>query len=146
MCTSRVQVVDVMVNKPFKDEVRRLFENHLDSNFERYVEGKISASERRVLMTKWVGEAWSKVGKMKDSIIRSFKKCGLSVALDGSEDDQVNIEGIPNYQTPKAFGDGPEFALLDDSDEDDSGEEDNNEDYEIILNNYEEEILLVVEK
>ena len=22
-------------------------------------------------MTKWVGEAWSKVGKMKDSIIRS---------------------------------------------------------------------------
>ena len=77
---------------------------------------------------------------------KSFKKCGLSVALDGSEDDQVNIEGIPNYQIPKAFGDGPEFALLDDSDEDDSGEEDNNEDYEIILNNYEEEILLVVEK
>ena len=58
----------------------------------------------------------------------------------------VNIEGIPNYQIPKAFGDGPEFALLDDSDEDDSGEEDNNEDYEIILNNYAEEILLVVEK
>ena len=38
-------------------------------------------------MTKWVGEAWSKVGKMKDSIIRSFKKCGLSVALDGSDDE-----------------------------------------------------------
>ena len=35
----------------------------------------------------WVGEAWSKVGKMKDSIIRSFKKCGLSVALDGSDDE-----------------------------------------------------------
>ena len=110
-CTSRVQVVDVMVNKPFKDEVRRLFENHLDSNLERYVEGKMSASERRVLMTKWVGEAWSKVGKMKDSIIRSFKKCGLSVALDGSEDDQVNIEGIPNYQIPKAFGDGARVCV-----------------------------------
>ena len=36
-------------------------------------------------MTKWVGEAWSKVGKMRNSIIRSFKKCGLSVALDGSD-------------------------------------------------------------
>ena len=45
------------------------------------------ASQRRVLMTKWVGEAWSTVGKMKDSIIRSFKKCGLSVALDGSDDE-----------------------------------------------------------
>ena len=48
-------------------------------------------------MTKWVGEAWSKVGKMKDSIIRSFQKCGLSVALDGSENDGVNIEGLPEY-------------------------------------------------
>ena len=44
-------------------------------------------------MTEWVGEAWSKVGKMKDFIIRSFKKCGLSVALDGRENDEVNIEG-----------------------------------------------------
>ena len=48
-------------------------------------------------MAKWVGEAWSKVGKMKDSIIRSFQKCGLSVALDGSENDGVNIEGSPEY-------------------------------------------------
>ena len=31
-CTLRVQVVDVVVNKPFKYEVRRLFENHLDKH------------------------------------------------------------------------------------------------------------------
>ena len=30
--TSRVQVIDVMVNKPLKDEVRRLFEDHLDKH------------------------------------------------------------------------------------------------------------------
>ena len=54
-------------------------------------------------MTKWVGEAWSKVGKMKDSIIRSFKKHSLSVVLDGSESDEVNIEGFPKYQMPSAF-------------------------------------------
>ena len=47
----------------------------------------MNASQRRVLVTKWVGEAWSKVGKMKDSIIRSFKKCGLSATLVGSEND-----------------------------------------------------------
>ena len=52
------------------------------------------------------------VRKMKDSIIRSFKKCGLSVALDGLEDDQVNIEGILNYQMPKAFGEDEHFTLL----------------------------------
>ena len=80
-CTSRVQVVDLLINKPFKDEVRSLFEDHLDKILYQYVDGKINASQRRVLMTKSVGEAWSKVGKMKDSIIRSFKKCGLSVAI-----------------------------------------------------------------
>jgi hypothetical protein len=139
-CTSRVQVVDVMVNKPFKDEVRRLFEDHLDKNLESYVEGKISASARRVLMTKWVGAAWSKVGKMKESIVRSFKKCGLSVALDGSEDHEVNIEGIPDYQMPKPFVDDS-FRLLDDDDTDESDVE---SEYEFDFIN-DEEIPLVVE-
>ena len=74
-----------MINKPFKDEIRSLFEDQLDKKLNQYVDGKINASQRRVLMTKWVGEAWPKVGKMKNSITNFFKKCGLSVALDGSE-------------------------------------------------------------
>ena len=37
-CTSLVQVVDVTVNKPFKDEALRLFEDHLDKHLELYVE------------------------------------------------------------------------------------------------------------
>ena len=72
-----VQVVDVLIKKPFKDEVGSLFEDYLDKNLDQYVDGKINASQRRVLMTKWVVEAWSKAGKMKDSVIGSFKKCGL---------------------------------------------------------------------
>ena len=63
-------------------------------------------------MTKWVGE----VRKMKDSIIRSFKKCGLSVALDGSENDEVNIEGLLEYQMSSAFVQDNEY-VLDDEDE-----------------------------
>ena len=54
-------------------------------------------------MIKWVGKVWSKVGKMKDSIIRSFKKGGISVALDGSENDKVNIEGLLEDSMPSAF-------------------------------------------
>ena len=54
-------------------------------------------------MTKWDCEAWLKVGKMKDSIIGYFKKRGLSVALDGSENDKVNIEGLLEYQMPLDF-------------------------------------------
>ena len=56
-CTSRVQFVDVLINKPFKDEVRSLSEDHSDKNLDQYVDGKINASQQGVLMTKWVGEA-----------------------------------------------------------------------------------------
>ena len=121
--TSRVQVVHVLINKPFKDEVPALFEDHLDKNFDQYVDGKINESQQRVLLTKWVGEARSKVGKMKDSIIRSFKKCGLSVALDGGENDEVNIEGLLEYQMPSAFVRDNEY-VLDDDDESQKEDED----------------------
>ena len=47
-------------------------------------------------MKKWIGQAWKKLSGMKESIIRSFKKYGLSVALDGFENAQVSIDGIPN--------------------------------------------------
>ena len=41
--TSRVQVVDVLINKPFKDEVRSLFEDNLDKYLNQYVDDKINA-------------------------------------------------------------------------------------------------------
>ena len=86
------------MSKPFKDEVPSLSEDHLDKNLDQYVDDTINASQPRVLMTKWVGGACSKVGKMKDSIIRSFKKCGLSVALDGCENDEVNMRVCRNIK------------------------------------------------
>ena len=33
-------------------------------------------------------------------IVRSFQKCGISTALDGSEESLVNIEGVANYKMP----------------------------------------------
>ena len=73
-CSSRVQPLDISFNEPFKDVVRQQFEKHLEENLHRYTEGKISASERRVLVTKWVGKAWTEVGSTRDIVVRSFKK------------------------------------------------------------------------
>ena len=109
----------------------------MDKNLDQYVNGKMNASQRRVLMTKWVGEAWSKVGKMKDSIIRSFKKCGLSAALDGSENDEVNIEGLPEYQMPSTFVQDNEYVLDhdDESEKEDEGKGnvENEEEFGILI-------------
>ena len=73
--TSRLQPLDLSINKTLKNYVRELFKQHLDANLELCVDGKLTAGERRVLTTKWVGEAWERVKKQKDLIKCSFKKC-----------------------------------------------------------------------
>ena len=118
--TSRVQPPDVAINKPFKNRVRQAFEEHLHKNLQLYTEGKLTASDRRVLTTKWVGDAWSGIKEEKEMIIRSFVKCGLSNKLGGSEDHMVNIRGIQGYVMPKLES---EFHLESDSDSSESESE-----------------------
>ena len=55
---------------------------------------------RRVLVTKWVAEAWEKIKTNKEMIIRAFTKCGITTNEDGSENHLVNIEGI-SYVMPQ---------------------------------------------
>ena len=38
-------------------------------------------------LNKWVKEAWSEIAL--DIVVRSFKKCGISNAMDGTEDDML---------------------------------------------------------
>ncbi|KAF8448432.1 hypothetical protein BGX38DRAFT_1188956 [Terfezia claveryi] len=47
------------------------------------------------LITQWVGEAWELLSNdLKESIVQSFRKCGITIALDGSEDSDINIRGL----------------------------------------------------
>ena len=112
--TSRVQLLDVVVNKPFKNYVRELFEKHIAENLESYVERTLSVAKRRILTTKWVADAWENVQKPLDMTKHYFLKCGLSNKLDGTENDQIKIRGIEDYTMPSAER---EFTLLDDDGE-----------------------------
>ena len=69
---------------------------------QRYTEGKLSASERRVLVTKWVGKAWTEVGSNRDMVVRSFRKWDIYLSLDGSENREIYIESIEEYELPTA--------------------------------------------
>ena len=95
--TGLIQPLDVVVNAPFKAFVKQLADKHIHDNLDAYVQGTISAKERRVLFTKWVGEAWDHVCLQKESIIRSFRKCGISLPIDGSMDSEINIKGLESY-------------------------------------------------
>ena len=51
-------------------------------------------------------------------VVCSFKKCGISLSLDGSENGQIHIESIEEYELPAA-----EFEL--DSESEIEDDEDN---------------------
>ena len=82
-CTSLVQPLDV-VNAKFKQTIDHLQTEHMQQNLEHYVNNSFSASQRRVLITGWVGVAWTEVCQNKDMVKRAFEKCGISVPIDGS--------------------------------------------------------------
>ena len=111
--TSIVQPVDVVFNAPFKAAVERQATKHLQENLDSYVQGTINASERRVLITKWVGSAWEELSTKTDMVIRSFIKCGISVPPDGSRDDEINLNGLEDY-TVDSEDEGDPFSDEDD--------------------------------
>ena len=86
-----------LVHAPFKAAIDKLATEHLHHNVNVYLQGQINASQRRILLATWIGQAWEEVASRKDMIRHSFKKCGISVAIDGSEDNDINIEGLENY-------------------------------------------------
>lgn len=85
--TSQLQPLDVSINKPFKDYVKREYENWL--HLEKHPltpSGKIKKASASKI-AEWVSVAWKKVSN--ETIIHSFKKCCITNALDGTEDDIV---------------------------------------------------------
>ena len=88
-CTSLIQPLDVSFNGEFKNVIDKLQTEHMHGHLEQYVNNSLSASARRILITKWVGAAWEQVSQKKEMVQRAFKKCGISVPINGSEDTDI---------------------------------------------------------
>ena len=79
-----------------------MLEQHIDENLVNYINGKRAASQRTHLITNWLETAWSEMSRKEDMISRSFKKCGITLALDGSENADLSIDGLEDYEMPSA--------------------------------------------
>ena len=89
--TPVVQPLDKCLNKPFKDNVHRKYLAWMTLGpFEFTPAWKKKASSRNLVLW-WIKEVWAEIPK----VIKSFKTCGISNALDGTEDDVVHSEETP---------------------------------------------------
>ena len=96
--TSKVQPLDVAVNSEFKKAVDRLATEAMTRNPDQFLTGTVTASERRIFFTKWTGQAWQDVSRrLRDTIIRSFVKCGIVLPTSGQRDNEINLSGLENY-------------------------------------------------
>lgn len=83
--TSQLQPLDVCINKPFKDRVRQNYVEWMSSGEPAVTPtGRLKRASPATLC-HWIADAWATIPE--DLIVRAFKKCGISNALDGTEDD-----------------------------------------------------------
>lgn len=93
-CTCKLQPANVSWNRPFKVKLAELYDKWIfDGSTERKRQGN-RRPPPKMLLLKWIKEAW--VSITPDVIRKSFKMCGTTVALDGTEDHLFQQDSGPD--------------------------------------------------
>jgi hypothetical protein len=94
-----IQVCDIVINKSLKTRIKELADQYINEHKVEWVEGKYSVGDRRVLLTKWVRQAWEDLYTQDGDIIRqAFKQVGLGLSINGSQDHEIKIKDFPEVQ------------------------------------------------
>jgi hypothetical protein len=85
--TSMLQPLDVSINKPIKTSLRQKWSQWISSDDHSFTAGGRMRKAELTTICTWVKEAWEELNL--EIIVKAFKKCTISNASDGSEDDCV---------------------------------------------------------
>ena len=98
-CTDEIAVTDKGPGNEIKKRVTNCFRKDLESSQQRLEEwknGEVSAGERRILFTKWLGDSWEDYcTNHQDQITLAFKKCGMFNDINGRENHLVKLDKMP---------------------------------------------------
>jgi hypothetical protein len=116
--TDELQTIDDCIGNMVKTHMGRSHTEWLAetdangrSNLERMLAREVTASERRILLTRWLGDAWDHVMENFD-VLHSGDKNGCCLGQNGEGRDKIRLQGLTEAYT---FGpeddDGPEAGL-----------------------------------
>ena len=103
-CTDCISPVDHHIGRYIQTHMGRSYRRELQDNPTHWIAGSLdeeiedsecpSAMQRRMLMARWLSDAWNDLRAKEPHMLRSaFVQTGFLVAKDGSEDDLIKIQG-----------------------------------------------------
>lgn len=85
--TSVLQPLDVSLNKPFKDSMRTKWNEWMASGQQTYTAAGNMRAASLPTVCQWVKDSWDSIDPKV--VVNSFKKCSITNAMDGTEDDML---------------------------------------------------------
>ena len=85
--TPVLQPLDKCINKPFKNKVRSQYQAWMVNGPFTYTPSGKKRAPSKELVLQWIHKAWQEIPT--DLVAKSFKSCGISNAMNGTEDEAV---------------------------------------------------------
>ena len=99
--TTVLQPLDKCLNKPFKGNMQQKYLNWMMTGPFEFTPARKKKAPLRNLGLLWVKQLW-------EEMVRSFKTCGISNALDRTEDDAIYDDEMPEVADDDTDDDGSE--------------------------------------
>ena len=136
-CSSKMQPVDVSLNKPIKDIVRGLWEDLMVQHVNQSTTSSAPSVSKDDIVD-WIVRANTLLSTQGNCVTKSFKVCGLTNALDGTESHLIRCaKELPEFTIPygvsaeESESDEDIFADTDEEEEQDYEDEEDEEDEDV---------------
>ena len=99
--TSILQPLDVSLNKPFKDGVKKKWMQWMADGIHEFTVTGRQKKPSEELICSWISEAWNNIPA--EMVTAAFLKCGITSNLDGSEDELIYNSGDDTDELNDSF-------------------------------------------